>query len=288
LISACFAIILTIYELYCRTDLSAADRLNSEEQARNERFAIDGRSKVMKGKGSKKILIDRKSKLTVGFFYLLNKIVSRWHFKTLLIEHAENIPRTGSFLLIANHTSRWDGPVLMETIGRSANWMVSPNELLGLQGLLLRSVGAFPADRRFELLKYVAQQISKGEPIVIFPEGNIFKDGTTHPFKSGAARILVMCKEMGIDLPVVSVSVNYLNQHSVQVSVAEPVHFHVPDQVDMQERVRSLTDQMYTKLSSERVQLEYSVRSLEPKPGLSYANSNEISFEPDVRAGIAS
>ena len=222
----------------------------------------------MKGKTLKKSLIDRKSKLTVGFFYLLNKVVSRWHFKSMQIEHAENIPRTGSFLLIANHTSRWDGPVLMETMGRSANWMVSPNELLGLQGLLLRSVGAFPADRRCELMQYVAQQINKGEPIVIFPEGNVFRDGVTHPFKSGAARILEMCKEMGIDLPVVSVSVNYLNQHEVQVSVAEPAYFQVSRDLEAHERVRKLTDQMYAKLNGERIQLEMSVRSLD-KPVIS-------------------
>lgn len=242
----------------------------------------------MKGKTTKGNLVDRKSKLTVGFFYLVNKLVSRWRFKNIHIEHAENIPRNGSFLLIANHTSRWDGPILMETIGRAANWMVSPNELLGLQGLLLRSVGAFPADRRFELLTYVAQQINKGEPIVIFPEGNIFRDGTTHPFKSGAARILLMCKEMGSDLPVVSVCVNYLNENSVQISVAEAVHFRVSEELEPHERVRDLTDRMYTKLNGERLEFEAAVRSLQVKPAVSYAGTAEMSFEPENREEIAS
>jgi 1-acyl-sn-glycerol-3-phosphate acyltransferase len=235
---------------------------------------------------SSKNLIDRKSKLTVGFFYLLNKVISRLRFQNLQIENAENVPRTGSFLLIANHTSRWDGPVLMETMGRSANWMVSPNELLGLQGLLLRSVGAFPADRRFELLNYVGQQIKKGEPVVIFPEGNIFRDGTTHPFKSGAARILLMAKELGIDLPVVSVAINYLDQKNVQVVVAEPVCLKVDDALDQQEKTRALTERLYQKLSLERNVLVLGVRALKitarPASGFAPEEVHSVSSRNEI------
>ena len=206
----------------------------------------------------KRQLIDRKSKLTVGFFYLLNKVISRSHFKSINIVGAENIPKTGSFLLIANHTSRWDGPVLMETMGRAANWMVSPNELLGLQGLLLRSVGAFPADRRCELMKYVGQQIKKGEPIVIFPEGNVYRDGTTHPFKSGASRVILMAGELGIDLPIVSVAINYVDDVTVKVAVSKPVWAdrNFIDRVEHNESLRCLTNDLHRKISSERARLE--------------------------------
>jgi len=206
-----------------------------------------------------KIFVDRKSRLTVGFFYLLNKVVSRWHFKRLNIEGNENIPSHGSFMLIANHTSRWDGPVLMETIRRASNWMVSPNELKGLQGLILRSVGAFPANSRFDLIDFVAQQITKGEPVVIFPEGNIFRDGQTHPFKSGAARIILTAKALGIDIPVVSAVIRYVDQASVKVVVSKPVYVNSQFsdcQINHHEKVRRLTDDLQEKLSVERLCLE--------------------------------
>jgi 1-acyl-sn-glycerol-3-phosphate acyltransferase len=216
----------------------------------------------------KTAFVDRKSKLTVGFFYLLNKVITRSKYKKFNVIGAENIPASGSFLLISNHTSRWDGLVLMETMKRSANWMVSPNELKGFQGLCLRSVGAFPADRRFELLNYVAQRISKGEPVVIFPEGNIFTDGTTHPFKSGAARVLLTAREKGLDLLVVSVAVHYIDEQSVNIVVSKPVciDYKRLEQIeDHHERLRTLTNDLHTKVSRARLTLESDnfVRELE-------------------------
>jgi 1-acyl-sn-glycerol-3-phosphate acyltransferase len=197
--------------------------------------------------------------LTVGFFYLVNKIVTHFKYKNFKVIGGEHIPASGSFLLIANHTSRWDGCVLMETMRRSANWMVSPNELKGFQGICLRSVGAFPADRRFELLNYVAQRIAKGEPVVIFPEGNIFKDGTTHPFKSGAARVILTAKEKGLDLPVVSIAIHYIDKDSVNIIVSRPVHVdhnRLEQIEDHNERIRTLTSELHAKLSRERTTLE--------------------------------
>jgi 1-acyl-sn-glycerol-3-phosphate acyltransferase len=216
----------------------------------------------------KTAFVDRKSKLTVGFFYLVNKVVTRFKYRNFNVVGAENIPASGSFLLISNHTSRWDGLVLMETMKRSANWMVSPNELKGFQGLCLRSVGAFPADRRFELLNYVAQRIGKGEPLVIFPEGNIFTDGSTHPFKSGAARVLLTAKEKGLDLPVICVAVQYINEHSVNIVVSKPFHADhkgLEQIADHPQRLRTLTSELHTRLSRERLTLESGdfVRQLE-------------------------
>lgn len=219
----------------------------------------------------KTVFVDRKSWLTVSFFYLVNKIVSRFRYKKLNIVGGENIPAKGSFLLIANHSSRWDGLVLMETMGRAANWMVSPNELKGLQGLILRSVGAFPADRKFELLSYVAQQLKKGEPVVIFPEGNVFKDGVTHPFKTGAARILLSAKEMGLDLPVVSVAINYVDEKSVNVVVSAPFWLKTQfasQEVGHQEKIRQLTNDLYRKLSGERTRLQ----NASPAPALAVSS----------------
>ena len=212
----------------------------------------------MKSKAIKNFFIDRKSKLTVLFFYILNKIVCRLYYPNIKMSGLENIPKTGSFLLIANHTSRWDGPIVMETIKRAANWMVSPNELKGLQGLVLRSVGSFPASSQPELMTFVCAQIKKGEPIVIFPEGNIFRDGTTHPFKNGAARVILAAHELGVDLPVVSVAIDYQQRSTVNVAVAKPIKLadRLQGRVGPSELVRSLTLALHAKLSAERCSLQ--------------------------------
>jgi 1-acyl-sn-glycerol-3-phosphate acyltransferase len=223
---------------------------------------------VVEDNQMKTAFVDRKSWFMVVFWYLVNKIVTRFKYRNFNVIGAENIPASGSFLLISNHTSRWDGLVLMETIKRSANWMVSPNELKGFQGVCLRSVGAFPAISRFELLKCVERRIGKGEPLVIFPEGNIFTDGATHRFKSGAARVLLTAKEKGLDMPVICVAIQYVDEHSVNIVVSKPFHAdHTGLELieDHPQRVRTLTDVLHSKLSSERRTLESGdfVRQLE-------------------------
>src|SRR5262249_15512274 len=121
----------------------------------------------------------------------------------------ENIPVDGPFLAIANHQSRWDGLLLFKAINRVANYMVSPNELKGFQGRVIKSLGGFPADPRFNLMPYMEERLLKGEGIAIFPEGNVFRDGIMHPFKKGAARLILTCYEKGIDLPVIPIAIHY-------------------------------------------------------------------------------
>jgi 1-acyl-sn-glycerol-3-phosphate acyltransferase len=205
-------------------------------------------------------LVDYKNPIAVTFFYLLNKIVCAIHYKRFSIKGAENVPKSGPYLLIANHTSRWDGLVLMETIGgRPANWMVSPNELKGWQGNVLRSVGSFPAYKSIELINFVGRQIKKGQPIVIFPEGNIFRDGTTHPFKTGAARILLVAHEMGINMPVIPVVIQNSGGTEVSVEVSPPLwldeNFLVHTE-DHHQKLEQISSDLHTKVSSDRRRLE--------------------------------
>jgi hypothetical protein len=53
------------------------------------------------------------------------------------------------------------------------------------------------------------QQFKKGEPFVIFPEGNVFYDGHTHPFKKGIARIAFAAHQNNIEVPIVPVGITY-------------------------------------------------------------------------------
>lgn len=172
----------------------------------------------------RKELRDRKSWLSFAVFNLLNVLTVRFRFDRIKFIGSENIPKNRPFLLVSNHISRWDGLVLHKLIERPSNWMVSPNELKGLQGLILRSMGAFPADSGFRLVEFVRSQAARGEGIVIFPEGNVFYDGTTHPFKNGASRLALSCASAGIPLSVVPAAVHYgTDKRTATVSVGEPV-----------------------------------------------------------------
>lgn len=169
----------------------------------------------MKKRNKPKQLTDRKKPHTYGFWSLVNKIAIHFRFQDFQIIGKEYLPKSGPFILVSNHISRWDGLVVYKSIGRPANFMVSPNELLGLQGIVLTSMGAFPADPRADIIEFAQKQFEKGEGLVIFPEGDIFTDGSTHHFKNGAARIALTCAEAGLIVPIVPCAIHYASGSSI-------------------------------------------------------------------------
>lgn len=140
---------------------------------------------------------------------LVNETTLNFHFQEINVIGRWNIPDDVPFVLLANHTSRFDGLMVQHSLMRPANYMVSPNELKGLQGVVLPWVGAFPANPRLDLVGYSHSRFEKGEGLVIFPEGNIFYDGSTHPFKPGAARIILSSRQRGMPLKVIPSAIVY-------------------------------------------------------------------------------
>lgn len=206
----------------------------------------------MSGKSSKSLLVDRKNLITYTFWNLVNIILIAFRFKNFQVIGRENLPKTGAFLLLPNHTSRWDGLVVYRAIARPSNFMVSPNELLGVQGQVLTSMGAFPADPRAGIIDYALNQLSKGEGVVVFPEGNIFTDGVTHPFKNGAARIALSCASKGLSIPVIPAAINYAADRSVaQMVIGEPIALETylaQFKDDQLPALRKLSDRMHREV----------------------------------------
>lgn len=206
----------------------------------------------MSGKAKKRELVDQKNWLTYLFWSLVNVILIAFRFRNFQIIGAENIPKTGGFVLVANHTSRWDGLLVYRAINRPANFMVSPNELLGLQGRVLISMGSFPADPRAGIIEYAQSQLEKGEGVVIFPEGNIFTDGVTHPFKNGAARVALNCANNGVCVPLIPVAINYAADRKVaQLVIGEPISLSTYVEQfnhDQLPALRTLSDRMHREV----------------------------------------
>jgi 1-acyl-sn-glycerol-3-phosphate acyltransferase len=205
-------------------------------------------------------LIDRKHWLTYSVLNLVNHVAVESHFEKLDVVGREKLP-SGAFILISNHTTRWDGPVVQQVIQRPANYMVSPNELKGLQGFLLQTFGAFPANPKFDLLSFMRSQAAKHEPIVIFPEGDIYRDGATHQFKTGAAKTALLCASNELNVPVVPIAIRYGKE-----TKPETPHVLIGDPIDVRERVdafkkeplgavRTLTNQLYREVCHLRMEL---------------------------------
>jgi 1-acyl-sn-glycerol-3-phosphate acyltransferase len=204
-----------------------------------------------------KKITDRKSKLIYSIFSWLNSTIVRRQFPKLDVLGTDNIP-AGPCLFVCNHTKRWDGLLIYHLLGRPSNFLVSPNELKGLQGAILKSMGAFPASTSFDLQTHVRQQLAKGEPVVIFPEGDIYRDGKTHTFKSGAARMALACAKAGIVVPIVPAAVHYdEGLRSVKVVIGAPVDPapYVIEADSIAGQVKSLTERLFREVCHLRYQL---------------------------------
>lgn len=110
--------------------------------------------------------------------------------------------RDGAWLLVSNHISHFDPPLISAASRRRIDWMAM-EEMFRLRFLaaLLRRVGAFPVDR-FKpdraALRTALERLRKGNVVGIFPEGGI-RAGETSVLegaesRGGAALLAVMAR----------------------------------------------------------------------------------------------
>lgn len=203
-----------------------------------------------------KEIVDKKDPISFFLLSLITKIVLFLFFRKIQVRGLRNIPRKGPFICVANHSSRFDGPVLGRILDRPANFMVSPNELKGLQGTLLRKVGSFPSNPRHDFVSFVLSRFGKQEPFVIFPEGNVFYDGHTHKFKKGVAKVAFAALLHGMNVPIVPVAIgyNFQGQWQARFNFGEPIY--VQDYLALYEKDKDLaTNNLLTSLHREVLSL---------------------------------
>ena len=148
-----------------------------------------------------------------------NYLVLPGFFSEIEIIGKEYIPHTGAAILAPTHRSRWD-PLLIPYVfgpyvtGRSSRFMVSADEVTGVQGWFIRRLGGFAIDTNkpsIASIRHSVELLHDGEMLTIFPEGNIFRDGHLAPLKKGLARIAMQAESMkpGLDLKIIPVRFNY-------------------------------------------------------------------------------
>lgn len=131
-----------------------------------------------------------------------HSIVLPLYFRRIEVYGQENLPRSGPILLAPTHRSRWDALMLPYAAGRGVTgrdlrFMVTHDEVRGLQGWFIRRLGGFAVDTRHpgvSSLRHSIELLEQGEMMVIFPEGNIFRDRTIQPLKAGFARLAIQAE----------------------------------------------------------------------------------------------
>ncbi|MCP3936361.1 MAG: 1-acyl-sn-glycerol-3-phosphate acyltransferase [Actinomycetia bacterium] len=138
------------------------------------------------------------------FFQTLAWLACKVLFR-LSVEGKENIPETGAFVLAPVHRSYLDTPMLswcprrLRFMGKDSMWKNRAS------AWFLSSMGGFPvsrdqADR--EALQTTIEVIDRGEPAVLFAEGERKRGPRIYPLKDGAVYVAARC-----GVPIVPVGI---------------------------------------------------------------------------------
>jgi len=100
-----------------------------------------------------------------------------------------NIPRTGGVLVVSNHQSVMDPPLVGMGCPRRMNYLARETLFrFGPFRWLITSLDAIPIDRegvRLAGIKESLRRLKRGEMVLMFPEGTRTSDGQIQPFRPG-------------------------------------------------------------------------------------------------------
>lgn len=175
----------------------------------------------------------------------------------------ENLPKDGPVILAPTHRARWDALLVPYAAGRfvtgrDVHFMVTADEVKGLQGWMIRHLGGFPVNPRqpaIASLRYGLEILLNRKMLVIFPEGGIFKDDCIHPLKPGLARLALQAESMQPDLNVkiVPIHIRYdqLNPKwgcPVSLNIGRPIAVSEYSDGSIKQNATALTADLETAL----------------------------------------
>jgi 1-acyl-sn-glycerol-3-phosphate acyltransferase len=123
------------------------------------------------------------------------------------LEGAERVPKSGAYILVANHVNWKDPPWIEFALGRAIRFM-GKRELfeVPILGYILRSIGAFPV-RRGEVdrgaLQMAESVVEAGQPLGFFPEGHRSESGALLRARSGVGHVALRTNALVVPLAVI-------------------------------------------------------------------------------------
>ena len=128
---------------------------------------------------------------------LIRKVVGTLY--SVHITGLENIPETGPIVLICNHQSYLDAPVLYAFIKRDVKFLAYYKLFeTPFVGKILKIHHDVPIkEKDLEQIKIAFEQccdiLNRNELLCVFPEGNLTNDGTIKDFKHGIRHLWNQC-----------------------------------------------------------------------------------------------
>ena len=169
----------------------------------------------------------------------------------------ENIPQKDSFIMVSNHGSLLDPPLLGHALGRNISFMAKA-ELFKIPflGFIIKACGAYPVKRGIadkNTIKIACKKLSNNNCIGIFIDGTRQKNGRVNKPKKGAA--LLAFKNQKLLLPVAIVNSHKLIRFKlfiplfskIVIKVGKPVQ---PPQSSSREDLNSVTMHLQDQINN--------------------------------------
>ncbi len=155
--------------------------------------------------------------LTPLMYRVAGDLVLQHYFRAIEVQGQQHLPSTGPVILAPTHRSRWDALIVpyvagWRAMGRNLYFMVSHDEMLGLQGWVISRCGGFPVNTQaptVSALRTGVEILQQEQALVVFPEGNIFRDSQVHPLKPGLARLALQAAQRGTAVRIVPILLSY-------------------------------------------------------------------------------
>jgi len=127
-------------------------------------------------------------------YQLVSKLFVLPIYKFLFRGHLigrKNIPQKNSFIMVSNHGSLLDPPLLGHALGRNISFMAKAELFkIPLLGFIIKACGAYPVKRGIvdkNTIKTACEKLSNNNCIGIFIDGTRQKNGRVNKPKQGAA-----------------------------------------------------------------------------------------------------
>jgi glycerol-3-phosphate O-acyltransferase/dihydroxyacetone phosphate acyltransferase len=129
-------------------------------------------------------------------------------------------PASGALLLLPNHANALlDPAIVWATAGRDVRFLAKSTLFEGMFRPVLVGAGAIPVYRRMdsgvdvkrnaETFSAVAEALSDGDAVCLFPEGISHSTGRLEPLRTGAARMTLAAESTGTAVTLVAVGLNF-------------------------------------------------------------------------------
>jgi 1-acyl-sn-glycerol-3-phosphate acyltransferase len=174
------------------------------------------------------------------------------------ISGLENIDPKSSCIVMANHLSQFDIPVLLSSMPFQFRWLAKAELFkIPIFGRGMRGAGYISIDRSdrksaFQSLERAAKSIRDGTSVMIFPEGTRSPDGGLLPFKKGG---FVLAVDAGVPIiPLVIFGTHDIMPKGRLLIQWHPVHIRFLPAVDTSGYSRKTKDDLLARVRSDMLE----------------------------------